>query len=75
MYHYLNIQHAFIMQGGVSTSEEMCLAFPVYYPRSPDRNLDKCVSYPGDSAFTNFTDKYYPLVRYRILSTLAPLLL
>ena len=30
-----------VVQGGDSTIEEMCLSFPVYYPRI---NLDACIS-------------------------------
>lgn len=60
------------MQGGESTLEEMCLAFPVFYPRPPGRrNLDLCVSFPvveqlpsGEfvNVFEPFFTKYFPLV-------------
>ena len=60
------------MQGGESTIEEMCLAFPVFYPRPPDRrNLDACASFPyvagldaSNNAFVPFAQKYLPLVNH-----------
>ena len=51
----------FIVQGGLSTREEMCLSFPVYYPQFPDeQNLDFCMSYPTSEAYDSFTSHYSP---------------
>ena len=59
------------MQGGESTLEEMCLAFPYFYPRPPDRrNLDVCVSFPyvqpeiSINTFDPFVQKYILLVNH-----------
>ena len=50
------------IQGGERTRDEMCLSFPVYYPRPRNRqNLDYCVSFPTfPNAFAPFKDKYAP---------------
>ena len=37
--------------GGLSTRDEMCLAFPVYYPRT---RLSTCASYVNSAAFSPF---------------------
>jgi len=38
-------------QGGQSTSEEMCLTFPVYYPRT---RMSTCLSLVNPEAFIPF---------------------
>ncbi len=51
---------AYYLQGGESTLEEMCLAFPVFYPRLEDGStLISCVSLPDvdpSSPTNSFTD-------------------
>ena len=43
-----------LMQGGESTLEEMCLAFPVFYPRTSDV-LTACTSRPFlQTSFSDF---------------------
>lgn len=48
------------LQGGESTNEEMCLTFPIYYPRATDGSaLIQCISLPNaeensDSSFAQF---------------------
>jgi hypothetical protein len=44
-----------MLQGGESTQEEMCLSFPVFYPRAADgSSLINCLSFPGRSSFDSF---------------------
>ncbi len=47
------------MQGGESTLEEMCLAFPMYYPRI---ELNNCGSVPVFDRLTEFVLNELPLV-------------
>ena len=63
------------MQGGESTIEEMCLTFPVFYPRPADRrNLDFCISFPhvqpeiSVNAFDPFVQKYILLVNHTCIT-------
>uniref|UniRef100_A0A1X7UIG5 DOMON domain-containing protein n=1 Tax=Amphimedon queenslandica TaxID=400682 RepID=A0A1X7UIG5_AMPQE len=44
--------------GGESTLQEMCLSFPVYYPRMTE--LPKCVSLPLFDNMDQFIDNYVP---------------
>ena len=71
------------MQGDEGTIEEMCSAFPIFYPRTPDRrNLDVCGSFPyvaGLDASTNtfvpFTQKYLPLVNHTYTYNLTSIIM
>ena len=44
-------QSSFYWQGGLSTRDEMCLAFPVYYPRT---RMSACSSSVNPEAFVPF---------------------
>ena len=51
------------IQGGESTNEEMCLSFPVFYPRQPDgSSLVNCGSLPSQTSFNQFVEYLYRLV-------------
>jgi hypothetical protein len=44
-----------VLQGGLSTTEEMCLSFIIFYPAPADGSaLFRCVSLPAQSALQNF---------------------
>ena len=44
-----------VVQGGESTNEEMCLSFPVFYPRAADgSSMVTCRSFLGESSFNDF---------------------
>ena len=59
-----------IFQGGETTRQEMCLTFPIYYPRIEGRALDLCVSLPsgsGEDSIRPFVQKYGPYVSITII--------
>ena len=41
------------LQGGLSTKDEMCIGFLLYYPKIP---LSKCTSAPTFQQFSKFLD-------------------
>ena len=45
------------MKGGESTRDEMCLSFPVYYPRTA---LSACYSTPTIESFFPFVTEFIP---------------
>ena len=45
------------MQGGLGTREEMCLSFPVYYPRT---TLSTCTSTPRYAELLNYVIETFP---------------
>ena len=54
---YLDHDVLMYLQGGLSTRDEMCLSFLVYYPRT---SLTVCQSFPTVGAFVPFVTNYVP---------------
>ena len=66
-----------VAQGGEATSEEMCLAFSLYYPRPADGNvLDACVSFPdSQTSFNHFLTTLARSVNYDFYHVVSIVLL
>jgi hypothetical protein len=54
---YNTTGRARVTMGGLSTQDEMCLSFPMYYPRIDTEN---CFSSPTFNLFNDFIEKHVP---------------